>query len=184
MALTYSEMVPLGKKAPSIKLNDVYGKKFNLDECTGKKAYVVMFICKHCPYIVATQNRIAKLAKDLTPMNVQFIGICSNDAEEYPEDAPENLKKQAETLGFVFPYLVDTTQDVAKAYGAVATPDIFVFDSNKILKYRGRIDDSWKDESKVTKQELREAIVALVEGKEVNPNQLPSMGCSIKWKQN
>ena len=183
MALTYSEMVPLGKKAPAFTLTDIYGKKFSLDTCKDKKAYVILFICKHCPYVIATQDRIAKLADDLSPKGAQFVGICSNDAQEYPEDSPENLRLQAEKVGFHFPYLVDTTQDVAKSYGAVATPDIFVFDSKKILRYRGRIDNSWKDASKVTKEDLREAITALIEGQEVDQNQLPSMGCSIKWRQ-
>lgn len=182
MALTYSEMVPIGKSAPDFELRGIDGKNYSLKSFTGSKALVVMFICKHCPYVVAVQDRIAKLAKEFTPKGVSFVGINSNDTDKYPEDSPENMKKQAKEVGFIFPYLLDTSQTVAKAYGAVCTPDIFVFDSKNKLAYRGRIDDSWKDESKVTRQDLKLAIEALITGKTVSQDQIPSMGCSIKWK--
>lgn len=183
MALTYSEMIPLRKTAPDFKLTAIDGSRVALSDFKGKKAIVVMFICKHCPYVIAVQDRLAALAKEFQPRGAQFIGICSNDAETYPEDSADGLREQANKVGFTFPYLIDETQEVAKAYGAVCTPDIFVFDSDFKLRYRGRIDDSWKDESKVTKRELASALEALIADKQVDENQMPSMGCSIKWKK-
>lgn len=175
-------MIPLGKSAPKFTLKGIDGKTCALEDFKGKKAVAILFLCNHCPYVKATQDRIAKLARELAPQKIQFIGICSNDSEEYPEDAPENLRKQAKEVGFDFPYLVDDTQDVAKAYGAVCTPDIFAFDGGFKLRYRGRIDDSWKDPTKVTRQDLRDALLAISEGREPSSDQLPAMGCSIKWK--
>lgn len=183
MALTYSEMIPLGKSAPAFELQGIDEKTYSLDSFKGKKALVIMFICKHCPYVVAVQDRLAALAREFTPAGVQFVGINSNDVENYPEDSPENMKKQAKEVGFVFPYLFDETQEVAKAYGAVCTPDIFVFDHAFKLRYRGRIDDSWKDPKKVARQDLRDALEAVVSQKPVSEDQIPSMGCSIKWRQ-
>lgn len=126
MALTYSEMIPLGKSAPSFKLKGIDGKTYSLDQFKGSKAVVIMFICKHCPYVVATQDRLATLAKDFTAKGIKFVAINSNDAEQYPEDGPDGMRQQAEEAGFIFPYLIDETQEVAKAYDAVCTPDIFV----------------------------------------------------------
>jgi peroxiredoxin len=183
MALTYSEMIPLGKHASAFKLQGIDGRNYELDDFKGKQALVVMFICVHCPYVVATQDRLAALAREFTPKGVQFVGINSNDTDQYPEDGPENMQLQAEKVGFIFPYLIDDTQSVAKSYGAVATPDIFVFDRDLKLVYRGRIDDSWKDPAKITHHDLHNALQALVEGKTVNTHQIPSMGCSIKWRQ-
>ncbi|MEW6055045.1 MAG: thioredoxin family protein [Bdellovibrionota bacterium] len=184
MALTYSEMVPLGKSAPKFELMGIDGKWHALEDFKGKKALVVMFICKHCPYVIAVQDRLAALAREFSPKGVQFVGINSNDTEKYPEDSPENMKLQAEEVGFSFPYLIDETQEVAKAYGAVCTPDIFVFDQDLKLRYRGRIDDNWKDPAKVTKQDLKLALEAMLQGQPVGENQIPSMGCSIKFKHN
>ena len=182
MALTYSEMVPLGKTAPAFSLEGIDGKRYTLEHFKGTRALVVMFICKHCPYVIAVQDRLAALAKELSPRGARFIAINSNDTSRYPEDSAENMRMQADQVGFHFPYLIDTTQGVARAYGAVATPDIFVFDGHLRLSYRGRIDDSWKDASKVTSHDLHDAIVALLEGRTVAANQIPSMGCSIKWR--
>lgn len=182
MALTYSEMVPLGRSAPAFRLRGIDGKHYSTDDFKGKKALVVMFICKHCPYVVAVQDRLAALSRELTPKGVQFVGINSNDTDKYPEDSPDNMRKQAEEVGFGFPYLIDDTQEVAKAYGAVCTPDIFVFDAAQKLRYRGRIDDSWKDPSKVTRRDLHDAIEAVLSGQPVSDDQIPSMGCSIKWR--
>lgn len=182
MALTYSEMVPLGKSAPAFKLPGIDGKTYSLEQFKGKQALVVMFICKHCPYVVAVQDRIAALARAFSGRGVQFVAINSNDTEKYPEDSPENMKLQAEQVGFTFPYLFDETQEVGRAYGAVCTPDIFVFDKALKLAYRGRIDDSWKDEKKVTRHDLRDALEALLAGTAVSGDQIPSMGCSIKWR--
>lgn len=182
MALTYSEMVPLGRSAPSFKLFGIDGKSYSLEDFAGKTALVVMFICKHCPYVIAVQDRLARLAREFTAKGVQFVGINSNDTDQYPEDSPDNMRRQAQEVGFDFPYLIDDSQEVAKAYGAVCTPDIFVFDKNQRLRYRGRIDDSWKDPARVTRHDLHDAIDALLTGGEVSADQIPSMGCSIKWR--
>lgn len=182
MALTYSEMVPLGKSAPAFDLRGIDGKRYSLESLKGAKASVVMFICRHCPYVVAVQDRLAAIAREYSSKGVRFVGINSNDTDKYPEDSPENMRRQAEEVGFTFPYLIDDAQDVARAYGAVCTPDIFVFDERLKLAYRGRIDDSWKDPAKVSRQDLRAALDALLKGEPVSADQIPSMGCSIKWK--
>ncbi len=183
MALTYSEMIPLGKSAPDFKLRGIDGRNYSLADFQGAKAFVVMFICKHCPYVVAVQDRLARLAKTYQAKGARFVAICSNDTDAYPEDSIDGLKEQAAKVGFEFPYLIDEQQEVAKAYGAVCTPDLFVFDANSKLRYRGRIDDNWKDESKVSRQELAGALDAILAGVDVNEDQRPSMGCSIKWKK-
>ncbi|MGE4234268.1 MAG: thioredoxin family protein [Bacteriovoracia bacterium] len=182
MALTYSEMVPLGKEAPDFTLQGIDDRTHSLSSYQDKKGYVIMFLCVHCPYVVAVQNRIAALAKEFSSQAIQFIGINSNDYTRYPDDSPEGMKAQAKKVGFEFPYLIDENQTVAKEYGAVCTPDIFVFDSSKKLVYRGRIDDNWKEPEKVIKQDLKDALTALVHGKPVSTEQVASMGCSIKWK--
>jgi len=182
MALTYSEMIPLGKSAPAFSLTGIDERIYTLDSFNESKALVVMFLCRHCPYVKAVESRIAALANEFTPKGIHFVGINSNDIDKYPEDSPENMKLQAEEVGFKFPYLLDADQTVAKSYGAVCTPDIFVFDGNQKLRYRGRIDDNWKDESKVTRKDLRNALESLLQDKSVSTDQIPSMGCSIKWK--
>lgn len=182
MALTYSEMVPLGKSAPKFSLPGIDGKTYALEQFKGKQALVVMFICRHCPYVVAVQDRLAELAREYQAKGIQFVGINSNDTDQYPEDSPENMQRQATEVGFTFPYLIDETQEVARAYDAVCTPDIFVFDRNLKLAYRGRIDDNWKDPKKVTKRDLRDALEALLKEQPVSGDQIPSMGCSIKWR--
>lgn len=182
MALTYSEMVPLGRTAPPFKLRGIDDNWHSLEDFKGKKAVVVMFICRHCPYVIAVQDRLAALAKEFTSKGVQFVGINSNDTDQYPEDSAENMAIQAKEVGFHFPYLIDKTQEVAQAYGAVCTPDIFVFDDAFKLRYRGRIDDNWKDHTKVTRHDLRSAIEAVSSHAPVSEDQIPSMGCSIKWR--
>ena len=142
-----------------------------------------MFICNHCPYVKAVEDRLIRLAREFEAKGVQLVGVCANDAENYPDDAFDALAARWRERGYGFPYLHDEAQDVARAFGAVCTPDIFVFDEDRRLAYRGRIDDSWKDESRVTRRELAEAVEALVAGKRTSPQQRPSMGCSIKWRQ-
>jgi peroxiredoxin len=188
VALTYTPENPeLGAKAPSFSLPDALsGKTFSLSDFSGASALVVMFICKHCPYVVAVQSRIASLAKEFKPKGVQFVAICSNDAKQYPEDAPHSLKIQANKEGFNFPYLVDESQAVGRAYGAVCTPDFFAYGRGNALgefslKYRGRLDDNWKEPEKVKKRELAEALNVILQG-QTPATQIPSMGCSIKWK--
>ena len=142
-----------------------------------------MFICNHCPYVQAIEDRIIQLQRDYAHASVQLLGICSNDPTDYPDDTPANLRKRCQEKDYRFPYLVDETQAVARAYGAVCTPDIFVFDEKRRLAYHGQLDNNWKDASKVTRHDLREAIGALLQDQPVSRDQTPSMGCSIKWKK-
>lgn len=190
MALTHSESIPMGTPAKPFVLPGIDGRSYSLEQFVHHKVLVVMFICKHCPYVVAVQDRLASLANHFAGKSVQFIGINSNDSTRYPDDGLEGMVAQAQAVGFSFPYLIDATQEVARAYGAVCTPDIFVFHraggstSQPILGYHGRIDDSWKDPAKVTQEDLKTAIEGFLIGKPFQGEQIPSMGCSIKWKQN
>jgi peroxiredoxin len=179
-------MIPLGQKAPQFTLKGTTDGHNEVtvslaEYATGSKALLVMFICNHCPYVKAINQRLAALTKEFAPRGLKTIAICSNDSVNYPEDDFEHLKAQHRTFGFNFPYLVDTTQEVAKSYGAVCTPDFFLFDHDQKLQYRGRLDDNWKEPEKVTRREMADAITALINGKLPSAEQIPSMGCSIKW---
>jgi peroxiredoxin len=173
----------LGAACPDFRLPAVDGKTYARDDFAGRPVLVVMFICNHCPYVKAVEDRLIGLAHELESKGVQFVGICANDAQSYPDDAFDKLAARWREKGYGFPYLHDEAQDVARAFGAVCTPDIFVFDKERRLAYRGRIDDSWKDEARVTRRELAAALEALIAGKKPSPEQRPSMGCSIKWRQ-
>lgn len=140
-----------------------------------------MFICNHCPYVKAVEERILTLARSFDKNQVAFVAICSNDPNEYPEDSFENLKKRWEEKEYSFPYLHDKSQAVAISFDAVCTPDFFVYDKNRKLAYRGRLDDNWKEPLKVTREDLKHAIEALLKGERPGEQQYPSMGCSIKW---
>jgi len=183
MVLLKSTAIPMGTPAPDFHLPSVDGKNYSLASFSGAKALLVMFICNHCPYVVAVEDRIVALQRDYGPKGVQLVGICSNDPTDYPEDRPEKLLERWKNKGFGFPYLVDLSQEVAKTYGAVCTPDLYLFDQNQRLAYHGRIDDHWQEPEKVTRQELREALDALLAGRAPQAEQNPSMGCSIKWKK-
>lgn len=183
MALLNSDTLNLGTPIPSFHLSDaVSGNQFDLNSFKDKKVLVVLFICVHCPYVQAIEKRIVELRQDYEGRGVQLLGICSNDASNYPEDNPENLRKRAVEYNYGFPYLVDETQEVAKKFEAVCTPDIFVYGPDRKLAYHGRLDDNWKDASQVKRKELREALDDLLSDKFPLQDQLPSMGCSIKWK--
>ncbi len=184
MALTPSTMLALGTKAPDFQLPDVVsGQTISLATFAGKQALVVMFICRHCPFVKHVQAQLAKIGQDYEGKDVGIVAISSNDVRSHPEDAPELLKQMAIGLGFHFPYCYDATQEVAKAYQAACTPDFFVFDSQFKLVYRGQLDDSRPSNDKpVTGKDLRAAIDAVLAGQPVNPVQIPSIGCSIKWK--
>jgi len=185
MALTPSTMLlELGTPAPPFELPDVVtGQKISLDTFAGKKALLVMFICRHCPYVVHVREELARLGRDYANKSVGIVAISSNDAEAYPEDSPESLKEMALELGFNFPLCYDETQEVAKAYTAACTPDFFLFDENRRLVYRGQLDDSRPGNGiPVTGKDLRAAIDAVLEGREVSKDQKPSLGCNIKWK--
>lgn len=181
MALTYTPAGQLGSPCPDFTLPSVDGKTYSRRDFQKAKGLVVMFICNHCPYVKAIEDRMIALAHEFTPKGIQFIGICSNDPTDHPEDAPAELLKRWQEKNYGFPYLIDETQDVAKAFGAVCTPDLYLFDSAQKQRYRGRFDDSWRNPLNVHKKELREAVAALLEGRSYM-EQIPSMGCSIKWK--
>ena len=184
MALTPSNMLPLGTKAPYFKLRDtVNEKEFSLDELKSDKATVVMFICNHCPYVKHVQKGLVELANDYIPKGVSFIAVNSNDVGKYPEDSPANMKSVALSLGYPFPYLFDETQAAARAYAAACTPDFYVFDAGLKLAYRGQMDDSRPGNGKpVTGKNIREALDRILKGEPVGEDQVPSIGCNIKWK--
>jgi len=185
MALTESTMLKLGTTAPDFALMDVVsGKTVKRDDFRGKKALLVLFICAHCPYVKHIEKGLAALGKDYASKALGIAAISANDAENFPQDNPAGLKRQAETLGFTFPYLYDETQAVAKAYMAACTPDIFLFDGEFKLVYRGQFDSSRPGNgAAVTGEDLRAAIDAVLAGKPVGEDQRPSLGCNIKWKE-
>jgi peroxiredoxin len=182
MALTENRDVPLGSPCPDFRLPAVDGTTVARDDFRDKAALVVMFICNHCPYVQAVEDRYVALAHEYGPKGVQFVGICSNDPTGYPDDAPAKLLARSKAKSYGFPYLVDASQDIARAFDAVCTPDIYVFDRERRLAYHGRIDDNWQEASKVTKRELAAALDAVLAGKKPAGPQLHSIGCSIKWK--
>jgi peroxiredoxin len=171
-----------GTACPDFRLPAVDGQTYARDDFAASPVLVVMFICNHCPYVKAVEDRLIALAREYGPRGVQLVGVCANDAEGYPEDAFDMLAERWRTKGYGFPYLHDEAQSVARAFGAVCTPDIFVYDRDRQLAYRGRIDDSWKDPAKVTRRELADALEALLAGRRPASDQRPSLGCSIKWK--
>ena len=184
MSLTPSTMLALGTPAPNFKLPDVTsGNMVSLDDFKGKKALLVMFICRHCPYVQHVEEEIAKIGQDYQNKDIGIISISANDINLYPQDSPENLREMAQELNLDFPYLYDKSQEIAKAYTAACTPDFFLFDKDRKLVYRGQLDDSRPGNNlPVTGKDLRDVIDAILEDKPINPNQKPSIGCNIKWK--
>jgi peroxiredoxin len=184
MALTESTMLKLGTEAPDFALTDVLtGKTVRRDDARGQKALLVLFICAHCPYVKHIEKGLAALGKDYDGKGLSIVAISSNDAVTHPADGPEGLKQQAQTYGFVFPYLYDETQAVAHAYKAACTPDFFLFDSEFRLAYRGQFDSSRPGNGvPVSGEDLRAAIDNVLGGKPVPTDQRPSIGCNIKWK--
>ncbi len=185
MANTPSNMIPLGTQAPVFSLNDaVSDKTLELDELKGQKGTVIMFICNHCPFVKHVNPQIVQLARLYLPREVGFIAISSNDILRYPLDAPELMKKTAIRENYPFPYLYDETQGVARAYDAACTPDFYVFDAELRLVYRGQLDDSRPGNGvPCTGKDLRNALDALLSGNPINPEQKPSIGCNIKWRE-
>lgn len=184
MVRTLSTMLDLGTEAPDFELPDVVsGRTYSLDSFADKKALLVMFICRHCPYVKHVQEELARIGRDYQDRDVAVVAVSSNDAAEHPDDAPESLKQQAAEQGFVFPYLYDEDQSAAKAYTAACTPDFFLFDKDRRLAYRGQLDDSRpKGETPVTGRDLRAALDALLADAPVPEDQRASLGCNIKWK--
>jgi len=176
-------MLPLGTAAPDFKLPDTNGKIVSLADFKDKSALLVLFICNHCPYVKHIRTGLAQLARDYLSRGVAIVGINSNDVENYPEDSPAKMKEEVKSAGYSFPYLYDESQAVAKAYRAACTPDIYLFDKNHKLDYRGQFDDSRPGNGvPVTGKDLRAALDAVLAGKPVSPNQKASIGCNIKWK--
>ena len=184
MALTASTMLPLGTQSPDFHLPDVVsGKIITLSTFTEKKALLVMFICQHCPFVKHIKEELAQLGKDYFNSDLGIVAISANDANKYPDDAPESLKAMAIELEFKFPLCYDESQETAKIYTAACTPDFFLFDAEGKLVYRGQLDESRPSNGKpVTGADLRAAIEVVLAGKPVNSEQKPSIGCNIKWK--
>jgi peroxiredoxin len=186
MAVTPSTMLmELGAPAPDFSLRDVVsGQTISLSTFTGTTALLVMFICRHCPYVQHVQRELARLGRDYASKSVGIVAISANDVANYPDDAPDQLTAMARELGFAFPFCYDETQEVAKAYTAACTPDFFLFEAQRRLVYRGQLDDSRPDSgTPLTGRDLRAAIDAVLAGQPVSPDQQPSVGCNIKWKQ-
>ncbi len=171
-----------GKPAPDFSLPGVDGRTWTLEQCRGKNGLLVMFICNHCPYVKSVRERIVRDARDLQALGINSVAIMSNDPAEYPEDSFDNMRHIAEQFAFPFPYLVDETQQVARDYGAVCTPDFFGYNANLGLQYRGRLDESRKETAPVgVRRDLFEAMKEVAETGQGPREQIPSMGCSIKW---
>lgn len=185
MALTESNMLPIGTVAPSFALPDtVSDQEVSLSDVAGENATVVMFICNHCPYVIHVNEEIIRVVNDYQSKGVGFVGISSNDVENYPQDGPDKMKAHAQAVGYNFPYLYDASQEVAKAYDAACTPDFYVFDGEKKLAYRGRLDSSRPNSGQpLTGTDLRAALDAILGGEAVTDKQYPSAGCNIKWKK-
>jgi peroxiredoxin len=183
MAVT-STMLPLGTVAPDFKLTDsVSGKTVSLGDFEDSPAMLVMFICNHCPYVQHVRGELARFGRDYQDRGLGIVAISSNDANEYPDDGPDAMRREAETNGYTFPYLFDEDQSVAAEYTAMCTPDFFLFDADRKLVYRGRLDESRPSNGvPLTGADLRAAADAVLAGNPVSDEQWPSMGCSIKWK--
>ena len=183
MAKTESTMLPLGISLPQFSLFDLNGKEVSSETCKNRIS-VVIFMCNHCPFVIHIREHLVTLIQEYQAKGIFFIGINSNDAQTYPEDSFENMKLFAKEFGYTFPYLYDETQEIAKAFRAACTPDIFVFDRMRLLVYRGQLDDSRPgNEIAVTGKDLRAALDALLAEKPVSSAQRPSIGCNIKWKE-
>ena len=172
----------LDSKIIDFSLLGIDDKYHTAKEYDNEKVLIIIFICNHCPYVKAVMGRLVEIQKKYRDKEVQLIGINPNDEITYPEDSFENMKLFAKEYNMNFPYLRDETQKIAKEYDAACTPDIYVYDKDRKLKYHGRIDDNWKDENLVTQKELEKAIDILLAGKNIEFKQIPSLGCSIKWK--
>ncbi len=185
MAVTPSNMLPLGTKAPNFSLPDaVSGNTLSLQELKGEKGTIIMFICNHCPFVKHVNEELVRVANDYSVQGFSFIAINSNDVENYPEDSPENMYEVAFKLKYPFPYLFDETQEVAKAYQAACTPDFYVFNNQLKLVYRGQLDDSRPGNTiPVNGRDLREALDYILSNHPQRNDQKPSIGCNIKWKK-
>ena len=182
MALMETPVCDFGKPAPRFSLPGVDGKTWTLDSTRGPNGLLVMFICNHCPYVKAVRERLVSEAKALTALGIGVVGISANDPTDYPEDSFENMKKVAADFHFSFPYLFDESQAIAKAYDAICTPDFFGYNAQLQLQYRGRLDESRKEAVPNARRELYEAMRQVAQTGKGPAEQIPSMGCSIKWR--
>jgi peroxiredoxin len=180
--VAYSKGMPEGTLAPAFSLPGVDGKTYSLDSFRDAKLLVVIFTCNHCPYAQALEGRFVELQRDYAAKGVRVCAINSNDDRAYPDDSFANMQTRAREQGWNFPYLHDASQTVARAYDAACTPDIFVFDAERKLRYNGRCDDNWKEPAKVTRADLRRALDRLLTGQPVDFDVHPALGCSIKWR--
>lgn len=185
MALTASTMLPLNTHAPDFSLLDtVSGKTLSLQQLKSDKATVIMFICNHCPFVQHIQHKLVEVSTTYQKKGIQFIAISSNDVTAYPEDGPSEMKKIAQQFKYPFPYLFDPTQEVARAYQAACTPDFYIFNKDLSCVYRGRFDDSSPNRpTSVTGSSLTQALDCILSGKPIDPHQIPSQGCNIKWSE-
>jgi peroxiredoxin len=184
MASLQTPVCDFGAPAPDFSLPGVDGRVWTRDDCKGERGLLVMFICNHCPYVKAVRERIIRDVKALSELGIGCVAIMSNDTVQYPDDSLENMKRVAEEFGYPFPYLIDETQEVARAYGAVCTPDFFGYDAALGLQYRGRLDESRKETAPAeVRRDLFEAMRQVAETGHGPAEQIPSIGCSIKWRE-
>ncbi|MBN1870552.1 MAG: thioredoxin family protein [Candidatus Omnitrophica bacterium] len=181
MALLESILIPLGTKMPDFILKTPSGEEYEGVTVFGKNGLLVGFLCNHCPYAKAVWPRFVRLAEYAQKIGINAVAINPNINPDYPEDSPEQMVKKIKEWDIRFPYLVDQTQDVTRAFKAQCTPDIYLFDKQRELVYHGRVDDNWQDEAKVKKEDLKKALELCAKGQRIDRNQKPSMGCSIKW---
>ena len=184
MVLTETPICEFGLQAIDFNLPGIDGRNWSLEQCRGKNGTLVMFICNHCPYVKAVQELLVSNTKELMSLGVNSVAIMSNDTEDYPEDSFDNMKKVADQFNYPFPYLIDESQDVAKAYGAVCTPDFYGYNTDLELQYRGRLDASGMQPAKSgMKSDLFDAMRQIANSGNGPEQQIPSMGCSIKWRK-
>lgn len=183
MSLTPSTMLELGTIAPSFSLADSDGKVYTLDDRVIDKGLLVLFMCNHCPYVIHIREKLVERLHFFQSQGIEVVAINSNDYSNYPDDSPQQMAEDIQKFKYTFPYLVDENQDVAKAYRAACTPDLFLFDREKKLVYRGQFDGARPGNTEpVTGRDLTDAVTSVLEGKELDTDQRPSMGCNIKWK--
>lgn len=183
MSLLESEKVPLGSLLPSFQLPDPNGKIYSSDQISGSTGLLLVVTCNHCPYAQAIWPRLIRFAGEILSLGVKTVAVNPNIRPDYPDDSPEMMRAKIKEWEIPFPYLVDESQEVARKLKAMCTPDIYLYDSDQKLFYHGRMDDNWKNEKQVSRKELEYAVHQLVKGNPAPINQMPSMGCSIKWKE-
>lgn len=183
MVKTASTMLELGTSAPDFSLTNIDGQTVSLADFSDSKALLIIFMCNHCPFVKHVADELAAIGKDYQPKGLGMVGISSNDIEKYPDDNMEAMQAEAAARGYTFPYLLDESQEVAKNYRAACTPDFYLFDADHKLVYRGQLDDSRPNSDiPVTGSDLRAAIETILAGDPIAEEQVPSIGCNIKWK--